>query len=297
MNTLAVGIQSREIISDDYPLEGFEMIKRAGFSCCDFSLEPFLTNKSKDSLKKHVFFQQSIGKLENFFAPYKRAAQTAGIRINQMNMPYMDGILNELGKPDDNVIQMVLQKSMEICAFFDCPYIVLSAFPPVKNSGLENQWERTERFLDTLIPMAKELKITLCLNNPDTKKALSDIDCLNERYGSEILGFCFDTGYANLAHIDFENFIVMLGSRLKVLCVHDNDGIRNLHQIPFTGSISPINWKGIISGLRKTHFDNVLSLDITSVLSAFPKEMKQDVLKFAAQVGSYFVGEIEGSNL
>lgn len=39
------------------------------------------------------------------------------------------------------------------------------------------------------------------------------------------LVFCFDTGHANFVGIDFEKFITTLGNRLKVLHLHDNDGI------------------------------------------------------------------------
>ena len=41
-------------------------------------------------------------------------------------------------------------------------------------------------------------------------------------------------GHANIVGLDFEKFITTLGSRLKVLHIHDNDSISDLHQIPFT---------------------------------------------------------------
>ena len=73
MNTLSIGVQSRDIVCDEYPLEGFEMIRRAGFSCCDFGLNTYLTNTSLYSMEVNNFFSQSAGELENFFAPHKKA--------------------------------------------------------------------------------------------------------------------------------------------------------------------------------------------------------------------------------
>ena len=305
MNTLAVGVQSKGIVYDKDPLEGFEMMKRAGFSCCDFSLDSYFTNRSFCSPKDDDFFQQSVRELKNFFAPHKEAADTAGIKINQMRMPGLINITDAAKGKINDLIQTAAVKSMEICAFFGCPYIVVHG--PGAVGGLEADWEWTEKYLDFLAPMAKDLKITMCIENRnmegsrcDAGKAAAYIDRMNEKYGAEVLGFCFDTGHANLSGIDPVGFITALGGRMKVLHIYDNDGIRDLHQIPFTfsgdcGNASPTDWDGFIRGLRKIQFDQVLSFETASALSAFPRKMKQDVLRFVAQIGSYFGGEIQSN--
>ena len=56
--------------------------------------------------------------------------------------------------------------------------------------------------------------------------------------------------------------------------------------------MSSTDWDGFIRGLQNVHFDKVLSFETAPVLSAFPKEMKQDVLRFIAQIGSYFAGQL-----
>ena len=84
----------------------------------------------------------------------------------------------------------------------------------------------------------------------------------------------------------------------SVLHIHDNDGIADLHQIPFTftksrDNISSTDWEGFINGLCKIKFNGVLSFETAPVLTAFPAVMKQDVLGFIANIGKCFVGEIE----
>ncbi len=312
MNTLSVGVQSKGIVFDEYPIEGFELIKRAGFSCCDFSLNSYLTNTSLYSFELNDFFTQSIEELKNFFSSHKKAAEIARIRINQMHMPYPSYIPNAAADINEYLMQIVAPKSLEICAFFGCPYIVIHGFKLSRNLGSEAaEWAQTKQFLETLAPLAKELKVTLCLENIyttvgghivegpccDVRKAVARIDQMNEKFGSEILGFCFDTGHANLIGVDFENFITTLGKRLKVLHIHDNDGISDLHQIPFSftrnrENKSSTDWDGFIRGLRNIRFDGVLSFETAPVLSAYPKEMKQDTMKFIAQIGKYFAEEI-----
>lgn len=131
----------------------------------------------------------------------------------------------------------------------------------------------------------------------DVRRAVERIDRMNDRYHAEVLGFCFDTGHANLVGIDFESFITALGHRLKVLHIHDNDGRSDLHQIPFTFTRTRENkpstdWEGFVRGLRNIRFDKVLSFETAPVITAFPKELKEEALALIAKIGKYFKDEI-----
>lgn len=312
MGKLEIGVQSKGVVFGENPLEGFEMLKRAGFSCCDFSLNSYLLNSALYDFQLNDFFDRSVCELEAFFAPVINSAKAAGIRINQMHMPYPNYVP---GAPDEfnaYLANVVAPKSIEICAFFECPYIVVHGFKLMRYLGSEEaEWQRTEGFLESLAPMAKKLGITICIENlytsagshivegpcGDAQKAVKRIERMNTKYDAEVLGFCFDTGHANLVGIDMENFITMLGEHLKVLHIHDNDGIGDLHQIPFTFTRSRENkpstdWEGFLKGLKKIGYNKVLSFETAPVLSAFPAVMKQDVLNLIAGIGKYFAGEL-----
>jgi sugar phosphate isomerase/epimerase len=201
---------------------------------------------------------------------------------------------------------------MKICSFFECKYIVVHGFKLAYHLGSEAaEWEKTLEFLEFLAPMARELGITICIENLyngigghmmegpccDARKAVERIDRMNDKYGAEILGFCFDTGHANLVGLDFEDFITTLGHRLKVLHIHDNDGISDLHQVPFTftktrENTSSTDWDGFIRGLRAVKFDKVLSFETAPVLTSFPDELGEEVLRLIANIGRYFGGKI-----
>ena len=131
----------------------------------------------------------------------------------------------------------------------------------------------------------------------DAKKAVERIDRMNDKFDAEVLGFCLDTGHANLVGIDVEDFIVTLGHSLKVLHIHDNDGIMDLHQIPFTFTCNRENnastdWEGFVNGLRQINYQGNLCFETGPVLSSFPEVMKQDVLQFIARIGKYFAEAI-----
>lgn len=309
---LEVGVQTQNVISDENPYEGFEMLRQAGFTCCDFSLNGYLKNTDIYRANKNNFFDQSVEELESFFAKHKEAAGKSKIRINQMHMPYPIFIPNGKDKLNDYLWNQVAPKSMEICRSLECPNIVVHGFKLSRFWGTEEaEWQKTHEFLDSILPMAKEYGITVCLENLyesvgghlvegpgcDVRKNVERIDCINAEYGAEVLGFCFDTGHANLIGIDFEKFITTLGARLKVLHIHDNDGVGDLHQIPYTftktrENKSSTDWEGFVRGLRTINFDGVLSFETAPVLKAFPEELKLEVLHLISCIGNDFKRQI-----
>lgn len=310
---MRIGVQTKNVVYDTNPSEGFKMLKEAGFSCADFSLNGYLTNTSLYRFEKNTFFDSPVSELRNFFTPHKLASKEMGIYINQMHMSYPNYIPGANKELNDYLRDVVAPKSMEICAFFECPNIVIHGFKLAHYLGSEEaEWNKTEEFLDLLAPMAKEMRITLCIENLynniaghmvegpccNAKKAVERIDHFNDKYGSEVLGFCFDTGHANLLGLDFEDFVTTLGHRLKVLHVHDNDGVSDLHQIPFTftqnrENKSSTDWDGLIRGLKQIRFDKVFSFETAPVLTAFPEKLKPEVLRFIVEIGEYFTESIE----
>ena len=310
---LKIGVQTKNVVYDEKLYEGFIRLKRAGFSCADFSLNGYLLNSNIYQSELNDFFSKPVSELEDFFAIHKKAAKEAGIAINQMHMPYPMYVPTESKELNNYLWKEVAPKSMEICRFLECPYIVIHGFKLVRYLGSEEEeWQQTEKFIDSIATMAKEAGITICMENLyesvgghlvegpgcDARKAVERIDRINDKYGAEVLGFCFDTGHANLVGIDFEKFITMLDYRLKVLHIHDNDGIGDLHQVPFTFTKTRENrpstdWDGFIRGLKRIRFDKVLSFETAPVLNSFPEEMKQDALGFIAKIGQYFADRIE----
>ena len=103
-------------------------------------------------------------------------------------------------------------------------------------------------------------------------------------------------------HLDFEEFITTLGGRLKVLHIHDNDGWRDLHQIPFAftktrENKSATDWDGFIRGLKSINYKGVLNFETGPALTAFHEDMKGETLKFIAGIGRFFAKKIQPSNM
>ncbi|MCI8418515.1 MAG: sugar phosphate isomerase/epimerase [Lachnospiraceae bacterium] len=307
-----IGVQTKNVVNDTHPEEGFALLGRTGFSCADFSLNGYLLNTSLYEEKVNAFFDKSTGELEKFFTPHRQGAIAAGITISQMHMPYPNYVPRGSRELNAYLRNVVAPKSLAVCAFFDCPYLVVHGFKLAYFMGSEEEeWKETEKFLDFLAPMAKEMGITLCIENLyeglgnhlvegpccRAEKAVERIDRMNDKYQAQVLGFCFDTGHANLVGLDFESFLMTLGHRLKVLHIHDNDGVADLHQIPFTftqtrENLPSTDWEGFLRGLQSIGYQGALSFETAPVLTAFPQEMKAEALSFIARIGHYFASQL-----
>ena len=307
-----IGTQTKNVIDDREPLSGYRLLKETGFDSCDLSLNQYLLNTDLYQSKLNKFFDASSDELKEYFRPHKEAAKEAGININQMHMPYPIYVPGADKEINDYLMHDVAQKSMEICAYLECPAIVIHGLKLRQYLGSEAaEWEKTEEFLDTILPAAKENGTMVCMENlyngvnghmtdgPGTDAFLNveRIERINKRYGKEVLGFCFDTGHANLLGIDMRRFLNVMGSHIKVLHIHDNDGVSDLHQLPYTFTKTRENqpstdWEAFIDGLADIRFDGVLSFETAPVLSAFPEEMKADALRLIAATGRYFKEKI-----
>jgi len=55
---LQIGMQTKNIIYDKNPIEGFLQLKNAGFSCVDFSLNGYLVNQNVYKGEINDFFDK-----------------------------------------------------------------------------------------------------------------------------------------------------------------------------------------------------------------------------------------------
>lgn len=302
---LNIGIQSKLILGEQPKIEEFNKIKKARFDCIDFNLDRFLPNSDIYQGKMNDFFSKSEEELSLFFESYYKIAVEAELFFSQVHAPYPLYVYGR--ESDKDYLHMVAEKSIKICAALRSPYLIIHPFKLAYHLGAEEEYQQNRSFFESLIPTAQKYDVIICLENlydgvggrlcegvcADPHLAVNYIDSLNQAAGEERFGFCFDVGHANLFGRNMKEFINILGKRLKTLHLHDNDGIHDLHQMPFTfakelAGETTTDWKGLIEGLRENKYSGVLSFETFGVLKCFPEELHEIVLKLIAEIGQYF---------
>lgn len=258
---IEIGVQTRNVVCDENPQEGFHMLKEAGFDCCDFSLNGYLKNTDIYKGKVNPLFNCSEKELESFFSRHKEAARIEGVTIHQMHMPYPIFSPKTPAEMNEYLRKQVAVKSMQICYFLGSRYIVVHGFKLARYLGSEElEWQETASFLETILPMAKEYGITVCMEN--LYESVSGH--MEEGPGCDVV--------KAVQRID-------------------------LHQIPYTfartgENTTSVNWEDLIRGLKAIKFDGVLNFETAQVLKAFPEEMKFEALQFIAKIGKYWRSEL-----
>lgn len=308
---LEIGVQTKGLIPEKSPMYAIRQIKAAGFDRIDMNLDIFLKNTDLYAGKTGSFFDKSLEELCTFFTPYVEAMLTYGVRPSQMHAPYP---VRVEGRWEQNAYMqsVVIPKSLVIAEFLDVPYVVIHPFKMQYMHGREAERRENIEYFKMLIPLAKQCGVKICMENlyesvggritegvcADPKDALWYIDTLNELAGEEIFGFCLDTGHLQLVKRDPYDFIKRLGKRLKVVHLHENDFVGDLHQMPYTfgnAKEQGLDWNGIVQGLSEINYQGTLSFETFPCVNGFPKEMTDAVLKTIHDIGMYLSEEIEKS--
>lgn len=303
-----LSIQSTGTIQPDNIEAGYRMIKEAGFDCVDFNFDEFLHCGLVQNGVVNAVFDRPVEEVWQDFKPHAQAAEKYGLTFEQMHAPFP---VMQKGKDEVNAKMFrVTENCMDICSRMGGKYIVVH---PV---NLTNEWSKKEQYdfnmemYQKLIPLAKKYNLIICLENlfvevnshllegvgSDFTEAAAMIDELNGLAGEELFGFCFDVGHANILGKNLYRSVMTMGSRIKVLHIHDNDGISDLHTMPFTFARGWNNlitdWDGFLRGLKETGYAGPINFETFRCMQGFPEELHPSVLKLLADMGRYFAKQV-----
>lgn len=304
---LKVGVQSAGWYDKNEPMKSFEYIKSCGFEATDFNIDHYLnTGKLDKEGLMPTFFDKSTEEILEFFTPLKEASEATGVAIAQMHAPFPVWF-----KEKDEVndyIRMALDKCFAVCEYIHCPAVVVH---PVSRSTKEKEWDTNMELYRSLIPLIKKYSgVKICLENIFSRRpnriiegrlsnaadACRMIDELNAEAGGDYFGFCLDVGHANLTNRNIKEYVKELGSRLTILHIHDNNGLEDLHMIPYsylaTGSSHVCDWEGFMEGLKEIGYKGVLAFETFRIFSAYPKAVHTEALKLISAIGHYWAETI-----
>ena len=169
----------------------------------------------------------------------------------------------------------LIENRVELAQIIGATEIVLHMYLPFLD--FQNEPETKEVFyrqafrsLDELEPFCKERNVRICIENlfeAPGELQLEQFDLLFARYPKEFLGFCLDTGHANLVWGD--SFIEVLTERYKdrlfSIHMHDNKGwgdepgCGDAHRLPGEGTI---DWKRLMGVLRTSAYELPWTLEV-----------------------------------
>lgn len=271
-------------------------LAKIGFDAMDFSL--FMYHGPQSPLRSNA------RELNSYFTRLKNVCREVGIEVGQSHAPMPTYVYNGT-KNEEQFCKMVA--SIYASEALDCPYCVIH--PPILPHRRydENYDENRELCLDLysrLIPHLEKTGVKLAVENmfnwdPEKGRICPTI-CSSAKemaYYVDTLGSCFvnclDIGHTNLTPSTGEStadMIRILGKdRLKTLHVHDNDGVRDQHTVPYKGNM---NWDEICKALKEIGYDGTFSFEADEFVKCFPGEVRIAAIKVIYQTGLYLTEKI-----
>jgi len=292
----------------------YQRIREAGFEAIDWDVDLQWKDgkacscwnrtaiESGKEIRQNCVYDLEMEEILAHYQPALDAIQKNGLTITQAHAPFHTYSSKNL--PFAEYATETYEKVLRLCGYAKCPRVVIHGFSRVADDyGITESDVRNAnmKMYRALIPTALESGVMILMENlftncnrrkfsgvcSDPDEAIDYIDTLNEIAGREIFGLCLDVGHLNLVRRAIPEYVHKLGKRIKALHIHDNDGDRDLHLAPFTGSV---RWKDFYTSLKEIGYEGDLSLETCKQVNAArcDKEMILPTLKFMAETARHF---------
>ena len=251
-----------------------DFLADAGFDGVDLSLDQL--EPDGDDILRSVLYS------------FGNRAAARGLTLPMCHLPFF------MPSPDDAVAMARFAKEIacgiRMAAMLKIPDAVIHPIVRHESRRCREQWlDENLRFLTPLRDLAGKLGVTLCIENMTGKpyaahpseavygSTAADVLELSERLDCMV---CWDFGHANITGLCQSVELEKLRGRVRCLHIHDNDGVRDSHRIPFecpenTPLGGCVDWEDTAEGLRLCGFlstsNRCINLELkTSDLPADP---------------------------
>ncbi|ADL04957.1 sugar phosphate isomerase/epimerase family protein [Lacrimispora saccharolytica] len=163
----------------------------------------------------------------------------------------------------------LIKNRVDLAGCMGAKEIVLHLYVPhftiwEKPETEEHFYQQVYRSFDELQPYCIQKGVRICIENlfdvPE-RYELDQLDRLLEKYPPQFIGFCLDTGHANMVWgRKMTDIIHRYQDRLYAVHIHDNSGSADFHQVPGEGNII---WQEVMSALARTEYELPLTLELT----------------------------------
>ena len=254
-------------------LEAVELVKNAGFTHLDLEAE---TQEEADSLTSYLHENQ--------------------LNVIQTHIPF-----NRYRRLESELFHKNVMNSAAYAHQMGSKILVVHGDEfnyKEKAYTTKEALEYNYRFFYDLVEYASSHGMKVAFENtfqeatmtikPHFGSIVDDLCALVNRYQSDSVGICWDTGHARVQYGARDmDALKVAGERVICTHIHDNYYDQDLHAFPFLGNI---DWKKLMETLKEISYRGDLSFEF--VYDHLPKALAPDYLKLLYRTGEYLLREI-----
>ena len=272
--------------------DAIKLLAKVGFDALDYSMfHPDLNHPLlKDDYREYA---KSL----------KETAEEYNIIFNQAHAPFPSYIQEyEKGHKEYNeTIVHAIVRAIEFTSILGGKIIIVHPITLVNHSYNE-QKDFNIKFYNNLLPYCKKFNVKIALENiwfwdeaeknviPAAGSAPLELIDYLDSLEKDWFCACLDIGHAEMqgtGSISAADFINALGNdRLKAIHLHDNDKIKDLHNLPF---MNKINFDEVMTALKNINYDGELTFEADGFIDKFPVELFMSASALMLDAGRYFV--------
>ena len=229
------------------PEDALRNFKAHGFDFCEISFE-------------HAYVLMERGNIREEGEKFKKFAAELGVDISQGHLSYEAKLCKSEGME-------FLKKQIDLFQAMGVKNAVLHcdslAWRENGEVSKEEQIEENTRALGEILDYVKGSDMVICLENLISADFVNCVDGLMyfiEKFNSDNLGICLDTGHLNLRDRDQVAFIRKAGKRIRALHLADNEGKRDQHLMPY--GCGNVDFVSVIKEMKSLGYDGLYNLEI-----------------------------------
>ncbi len=282
------------------PKNGLSKFRQAGFDEIVLDFNMFTVGIAYKKSRAEVLEHWNEW-MQNYMAEAGRQGLKSRIAVapnfvKEQNIPNMEALKSDLVK-----------ECIQYAGKYGCDNMVVY---PFDGDSLEESMSINRDFYLSLVESAQKADINILVMNglhnlnghflrgfcSESAQAVSFVDELNNKAGSEIFGFCLDVGVCNMVGQNLYDFVTTLGRHLKSLYLYENDGVHYNRLMPFfaaNGAGSQFDWLNLIRGLRAVRFDGLAIMDFSTTMATLSQLLRPSMLEFAHKVAKYLEWQVD----
>lgn len=255
------------------------LMAEVGFEALDYSM--FDLNR-EDNPVNHDDWESTM-------ARFRRVAEECGLGFNQTHATFPSF---KEGDEDYNKANFPrLVRAIRATAALGAPIVVMH---PQPTGG--NDLEKNARFFSSLAPYCKECGVKIAIENLIGKDCYcgnpEDLVALIDSLDSSCFTGLLDIGHASINGVGAPAFIKAMGGRLSALHVHDNDNVKDCHNMPYNRGL---DWDAICTALGECDYKGDFTYEAGFYARQFPKELVPDAYRMMVATGKYLVAKVNAA--
>ena len=276
--------------------ELFRMMKEAGFDCADYGLDSWCPDR--EAVINSKSYRMSVEETVAHYKEIKRIADEEGITIYQTH-----AIFGEFPACDCPEYREATVKNIIATNVLGCRYSVIH---PVRTPGRFFDEKKEEGFAYNLdlfrfiLPYLEKYNVTVGIEPmwlDDENKVICPSVCSRPEEILEYIGLlgdehfcaCLDYGHVALTGKGTGDTvggcIRKLGKAMKIVHIHEVDGVWDNHNAPYTYP-GTMDWEDIISAMHEIGYEGTVNFEVGGAYyNNYPDRLIPEALRHLAAIG------------